>query len=280
MKGGARRGTVLGRLPLGFARSPLRDDRGELVLRANGLPKTVPCIDPKTVEYRPRMFDLFVDGKKAIAAVRKEFNKQQVDDWNAWCDTSIRKLLWSSSALGIFIYNQTRREFDFDQEKWVVLPNPPSEWTIYHYPHLAIVSLEKWKQARRRIGASRRDNPQTGKPWSRNELSATTLFSGTLVCDYCKKEITLFRSAGPHKSFYCGNGSYGIHGCKLRTSKSTRIVETAITNFLRENVISAAVIEKVLNLANGYLIELSKRPKMNIGLLKAEKRSLQPRSAI
>ncbi len=41
--------------------------------------------------------------------------------------------------------------------------------------------MEWFKSARKKLAAMRRNSPITGRKMSRNEKSATTLFSGTLL---------------------------------------------------------------------------------------------------
>jgi hypothetical protein len=84
----------------------------------------------------------------------------------------------------------------------------------------------------------RRRSPITGRTVSRNQRSATTLFSGTLLCGSCGREITLLRSADKYKVLGCLNGGTGSHGCTLSVSKSTRIVEKSLLGYIGDHLLT------------------------------------------
>src|SRR5205823_2832110 len=153
--------------------------------------------------------------------------------------------------------------YDWEQEKWVVVQNPRSEWEVYHDPDLAIVPLAQWKAARKRLAATRRKSPLTGRKPSRNEKSATTLFSGTLFCGSCGRELTLVRSAGKYKVMGCINGPTGKHGCALSTTKSTRIIEACLLGYLQDRILTEANIEGLVAWANTFLAEEARRPRVD-----------------
>jgi hypothetical protein len=102
--------------------------------------------------------------------------------------------------------NQTRREYNHETGKWTVVANLRSEWEIHHDSNLAIVPLDLWRAARRKLAGARRKSPLTGRQKSRNQRCATTLFSGTLFCQYGGAELTLCRSHGKCKQMSCLNG--------------------------------------------------------------------------
>ena len=108
-----------------------------------------------------------------------------------------------------------RREYDYEQDKYVTIKNPRSEWEIYKDPSLALVPKELWRAAWLKLLRTRKAHPLTGKKPSRNQNSATTLFSGTLFCESCGKELRLNRSAGKYKVMSCLSGSTGVHDCPL-----------------------------------------------------------------
>ena len=106
MKGAARRGTTLGKPSLGFTRRVHRDANGNVVYRPNGLPRHEPCIDPVTRPYRLMMFELFVEQDWSVYRIARHFNKLKVDGSDGWTGPAIKKLLWSPSAIGCFIWNR------------------------------------------------------------------------------------------------------------------------------------------------------------------------------
>jgi hypothetical protein len=217
---------------------------------------------------------LFVEKKWTPYKIAKHFNKQKLDGSESWTERALKLMLANPAYVGVFIWNRTRREFDYEQEKWVVVSNPRSEWEINIDRHLAIVQLKKWKAARRRLGEMRRESPLTGKKPSRNQMSATTLFSGTLFCGCCGKELRLYRSTKKYKSMFCLNGRTYSQGCELSTSKSTRIIEECLLGYIQEGIFTEDAINDLVQRANDYLAEESRKPRIDVRPLKSKAKKL------
>lgn len=275
MRGAARRGTCLGKLSLGFSRRVHRDEHGNIVYRPDGRPRHEPCHDPDTRPYRELAYELFLDRRWSTYKIAKHFNQLAVDGWRGWTATAIIGLLGSPSSVGIFIWNRNRQEYDWEAEKWITVRNPRSQWVVYYDPKLAIVSMERWRAARRRLSEIRRASPLTGRRWSRNQLAATTLFSGTLFCEYCGAELKLIRSTKDSKQIGCLSGHKGLHGCKLTSSKSTRIVEESLLRFLCDEILTKARVEKLVEQANAVIEQEALKPRINTVPQKAELRKLE-----
>lgn len=281
MKGAARRGTSLGKQSLGFTRRVHRDEHGQVVYRPDGRPRHEPCIDPLTKDYRALLYELYVDKKWSAYKISRHFNKLKVDDWNGWTESTIKKLLGSPTAIGIFIWNKTHQEYDLEEEKWIKVRNPRSEWEVHYDPDLAIVSLDHWRAARKRLAASRRASRLTGRKPTRNQVSATTLFSGTLYCEHCQREhhgdgeLKLIRSCGKYKQMGCLNGVQGTHGCPLSTSKSVKIIEDCLLAFLRDPLITEQRIRGELARSNAYLEREAAKPRVNTTPLHNKARKLE-----
>lgn len=275
MKGAARRRTCLGKPPMGFTRKLMRDTAGNPIVRPNGKPLFTWAVDDKSRGSAELLFDLFVDHKMSAYAITKQFNQQKIDGTDGWTESCIKKMLWNPAYIGVFIWNRTRREFDFDKEKYVKVQNPRSEWIVTYDPTMAIIKpLAKWCAARKRLAQTKR-KPSSRQPVSRNQQRATTLFSGTLVCADCGRELLLYRSAQQYKNMYCVNGRSGVHGCKLCTSKSTRVIEDCLLAFLRDTVLTEQSIDELVARANEHLKSLASRPKVNVTPLRSQIASLQ-----
>ena len=277
MKGAARRGTCVGKLGLGFTRRICRDANGQVVRRPDGRPRHTPCWDPETKPYRAEMFDLFVHKSWSPYRIAKRFNQFRVDGSNGWTGTSIKNLLAGIDAIGIFVWNRCHVEYDYDAEKYIKVENPKSEWEIYKDPNLAIVPKELWRAAWLKLLRIRKEHPLTGKKWSRNQNSATTLFSGTLFCEYCGTELRLNRSAGKYKVMSCLSGSTGVHDCPLTTSKSTQIIEDCLLGFLNNCLLTPQTIADLVQRANAFLEQEARKPQINTAPLKAKVRDYQGR---
>jgi DNA invertase Pin-like site-specific DNA recombinase len=269
MRGAARRGTCLGKLSLGFTRLAARDDRGNVLLGADDRPVYKPCVDPTTRDYRVLLYELFVEKCWSVYQITRHFNQLKVDGWDGWSQSAIRGLLRSPDAVGVFIWNRRRQEYDWEEERFVTVTNPRSQWEVYHDPALALVPIKLWAAARKRLAALRRKSLLTGRKPSRNQRSASTLFSGTLTCGYCGKELLLCRSAGKYKVMGCLNGLAGVQGCQLTTTKSTRIIETCLLRFLQDRLLTEKTVEKLVAHANEFLTQESGKPRVDTAPLRA-----------
>ncbi|NLF10038.1 MAG: hypothetical protein GX594_18975 [Pirellulaceae bacterium] len=277
MKGAAQRGTCLGALSLGFTRQVCRDSNGEIIHRPDGRPRHKPCIDPQTAPYRQMLYDLYVNKNWSGHKIAKYFNRLQVDGSTGWTCSSIKNLIKRPDAIGLFVWNRRRREFDYEQDKYVVVDNPRSEWVRYRDPDLVLVSAKLWRAAYKKLRRAGRTDLRTGRKLSRNQRSATTLFSGTLSCAYCGCELTLYRSNGKFKDMHCRNGALAAHGCLLSTSKSTKIIEECLLGHISDFILTQPVIEALVIRANLFLEEEARKPRVDVAPLKTEEKKLAAR---
>ena len=275
MGGASDRGTCLGKLPLGLTRRQKIDDAGNLMVGADQLPVYEPVIDPQTSPDRLQIFQLFVGQKWTAFKIARSFNDRKVDGWDRWSESNIKNLLWSPTAIGVFIWNKTRREYDWEEEKWVKVRNPRSQWKVMFRPELAIVPLELWRAARRKLAAMRRASPRTGKKPSRNENRATTLFSGTLLCNDCGEELKLIRSAAEYKQMGCLNGVMHSSDCQFRASKSVRVIEECLLGYLRNQLLTESVVEELVVRVNRLIEEQALQPCTDTGPQKAQVKQLR-----
>lgn len=271
MRGTARKGGSVGKPPLGFTLKLQRDQRGNILLGRNDRPKKEPCWDPATKDDAYRVFEWFAVQNRTPYWITKEFNRLKVDGWDGWTVAAIKKMLRNPAYIGVFVWNKTRREYDLDSERWVVVKNPRSEWEVYYNPKLAIIPMDWWRTTRRKLAATRRASRNTGRKPSRNEISATTLFSGALFCE-CKGEMKLIRSAGEYQQMGCLNGPIGAHGCKLTSSKSVRVIEDSLLRYLRDTVLTDASLEALVTKANAIVEQEASKPPVDTAMWKAEAR--------
>ncbi len=242
---------------------------------ADGQPIHEFCIDPVTAALRLRMYELYVSENWSCGKIARHFNEIRADGGDSWTQSSVRKLLGSPTAIGVFLWNRTRREYDAELDRWVVLRNPSSQWAWHFDRALSIVPLELWRAARRKLAHARKASPLSGRPQSRNELQPTTLFSGTLRCACCREELKLVRSTPAHKQLGSLNGINKIHGCRLSTSKSTRIIEECLLEYLRDTLLTKEVVVDLVERANRCLAEEAARPRINVAPLRQQVAALQ-----
>ena len=275
MKGAVSRGTCIGKLALGFTRQICRDENGNIIRRPDGSPRHKPCIDPETSPRRLEIFELYVTRNWSLNQIAKHFNTLKVDGSDGWTFSSIKKLLSGSDAIGIFEWGHEHREYERDLEKHVVSQNPESEWVTYEDPDLTIVPKSLWEAAQEKLEKQREAHPRTGKPWSQNQKSATTLFSGTLFCGYCKSEIKLNRSTKDKQVMACLHGPNCAHDCKLSSSKSVTIIEKCLLGYIEDFLLTESVIKDLVQRANVFFKQEARKPQVDTTPMKAEVRKKQ-----
>jgi len=278
MKGGARRFTCLGKQPLGFTRRILRDESGSVVRRQDGRPRHQPCWDPDTQNAAVMLFKLFYVKCKSPYRITQIFNRLKVEGWDRWTQKGIVELLHNPAYIGVFIWNKYRKEFNPETMKWEKKLNPHSEWEVYYNKHLALIPMEWWRGTQRKFAAMKGSKRSSSK-LSRNQVSANTLFSGTLFCDYCKAELKLVRSASSGKSLGCLHGVARSCGCKLTSSKSTKIIETCLLQFLKDVILTDAAVSNLVDRTNAYIQEEETKPLVNVAPLKADARKIKEKIA-
>ena len=271
MKGGARRRTVLGKLPLGYTKKHLRDEAGQVVRRPNGKPLSEPAIDPESAKLAHEIFDLYTVKLWSPFRIAKYLNRSLADGTDTWTESSVKKILKNPACIGVFIWNRTRREFDYETEKWTKVENPKSEWIVNYEPDVAILPMDLWRATQRRRSQSKGKKRKR----SRNQRSATTLLSGTLHCGYCGKELTLFRSGDKYKNMHCTNGTIGAHGCQLSSSKSTRITEECVLSYIKEVVLNEQAVQDLIEEANAHLRLLAARPAVDVAPIQSRMNELR-----
>ena len=276
MQGAIRRGTCTGKPPLGYTRIVHRNEAGAIICGPDGLPKYEYCIDPVTREHALLAWDLFTQKKWSPYRIAKHFNQIKVEGDDGWTGNGIRMLLQNEMFIGLVIRNRTHLEWDLETSKNVAESNPPEEWEMRQQPGLRLISDETWCISMGMLNAARKKCNRAGKPLSRNQRSASTLFSGTLMCGYCGKELYLGRSAGTYKVMACLDGCRGVHGCKLTTSKSVRIIEESLLGYLKEMLTESTLAELVEH-ANEFLAAEARKPIIDVKPLQAQLRGLQAR---
>ncbi|HEX3658537.1 MAG TPA: recombinase family protein [Pirellulales bacterium] len=260
--GAARRRTCTGKLILGLTRRIVRDEAGDPVVRSTGGFKYRPAIDPSSSRWLLKLFELYVVKLWPVRKICRYFNEHRVEDWDGWTPRGIAQLLVNPAVIGVFIWNKYHPDMDLETGKPIKVRNPRSQWEVYYNPKVAIIPMEWWRAARRRAAETRAKSPLTGHRRTRNTEHPTTLFSGTLFCGYCEdSELKLNRSAGPDKAMACLNGPNNAKQCKLKSQKSTAIIETALLGFLLEHVLTDACLEKLLHDVNEHIRRKVRRPR-------------------
>lgn len=275
MKGGHGRNTCLGKPPFGFTRKIKTDAAGRPMCHSDGKPIHELCWDPDNIEHAKRIFEMFCIEKWSLSRIAKKLNSDRVANWDGWTSGGVRKILWNPAFIGVFVWNRFRREYDPDTDRYERVLNPRKEWVVRFEKDLAVIPLDLYRAARRRLAEIRRNDPRTGKTRSRNQFAATTLFSGTLFCRDCENEIKLIRSTAKYKQMGCINGADGKHKCTLKSSKSTRTIECCLLKHLTEFVFADSTVDHLVGIANSYIDQERVKPRTDVTAKQAEARSLK-----
>jgi hypothetical protein len=115
MKGAAGRGTCTGKPPLGRTRRVCRDSEGRIVRRQNGSPRHTTCVDPETQGFVEEAFECYAIKLESRDKISRDWNMRKVDGSTGWTPSAIRKILSNPAYVGVFIWNKTRMEFDWEE---------------------------------------------------------------------------------------------------------------------------------------------------------------------
>jgi DNA-binding CsgD family transcriptional regulator/DNA invertase Pin-like site-specific DNA recombinase len=277
MEGAARRGTCIGRLGFGFTRCLLRDADGRVIRNHEGDPLHGTAQFPAYIAIRREICDAFANQNMSEGKIALQLNQRHAADWDRWTARGINGILKSPANLGVFINNRYHAEIEeYEDEKGelrerqIKIENPRSEWVVAYDPSLAVISLDLWRKIRRKLAARHPRKRCSFRRASRNQNCATTLFSGTLFCEHCGRELTLSHSDKRYRSMYCPNGHTAKGGCKLKTNKTVTIIENALLTFLLNHILTEEAVGALVVKANDYIAELTAQPPAELGTLRAE----------
>lgn len=263
----------IGRLPLGYGRKPLRDRNGNVLMKPDGGCKTQRCFDPETKAGAELMWELFYVKKWSTYRIAVEFNRLRIDGGESWSDNSITQMLLNPAYIGLFIWGRTTKEFNWKTQRYEIVNRPWQNWVWYYDPELAIVPKAWHVYARNKLVKSRVDKSDPKKRKHPERLPAT-LLSGTLECGYCGRVLTLCRSTDKYKSLCCLDGLYGKHGCQLKVSKSTAIIERRLLRLIHDSVLTTDNLAKLIAAGNAYLAQLARLPRQDEKPLRARAKKL------
>jgi DNA invertase Pin-like site-specific DNA recombinase len=270
--GALRRGTVMGRVPIGIKAVPTMDAAGNPLRRGSGRAISNYAIDETHRPVVELLATKLVDERMSLGKIGKEFNQLRIAGRTAWCAGIIVKILRNHLYVGINIFHRIQHVRDPVTGKITLKEYPRREWKVKRIRETQIFSWKRWKAIQARLDELRALSPKTGKKVSRNSVYPSSLLSGILYCGYFGRELVLYRSdkARGFRQFFCRNGRHGMHGCQLKTSKSARVIEESILNYVRAKVLTPQRIEGLVVQINHLVREEAAKPRTDVDpLLKA-----------
>jgi hypothetical protein len=235
-------------------------------------PIMVPTICPEDMAHVIQAAKWFGDQFKSYKWIARQFNAMKVAGRMAWTCKHIKTMLECPVYIGVVIYNRTHTVLDEETGELTIEDNPRSEWVIRVAPELKAWDDELWKKVRRRAAWVRDRAPNTGRQYHRGEVHPAALLSETLECGSCHQRMQLIRSdtRNDSRQYGCTNGSGHVKGCKYSSSKSARIVDSAVLAWVREHVLTEENFAALVERANFHLAEEAKRPRINVEPLRKQ----------
>ncbi len=201
-----------------------------------------------------RIFEEVVQGR-GFARIAKGLNADGIPSPRAgagWAMTGVRELVFRDLYRGRIVWGKTRW-VDRGGTK-VKQDRPESEWLVVEAPPLRIVDDELWAAAHARLDRTRQTYVlrSGGRLYGRPEsgIESTYLLTGFLECDVCHGGMSAsWRSGqrGERRAYYRCNTHRARPGmCENALTIPTRALETAILRTLRDDVLTADVLEEVV----------------------------------
>jgi len=127
-------------------------------------------------------------------------------------------------------------------------PVPESEWTVKHFPELAIVTTEQWERVRSVIDSRKQIGILRMAGAAKRDRSAPiSLFSGLLFCDECGNPFVVAGHSRPNgRSLMCKSYRYERQKCSCSLGVDeplleTRLIEHLVTQILAQKPLDSAV---------------------------------------
>lgn len=263
----------MGRMLFGYGRRPRKDENGNILRKRNGAAKTERCFALETKESALFMWELFYVKRWSTYQIAQEFNRLRIDDWDGWSDKSIECMLINPGYIGLFIWNRTTKEFNWDTQKFETVNNPWTKWKWEYNPELALVP-KAWHVYARNVLVKPKKDP-TRKKRRQSQRMPATLFSGTLVCGYCGSLITMCRSTPKYKNMGCKWGMARKYGCKLFASKTTATIEKTLLDVIHDRILTKDRLVGLVEAANKYLAQELSKPKLDLQPLRRRAKALK-----
>lgn len=274
MEGAAADKQVLGRPPFGYTRAVKRDVNGNVVTGNKGEPVHVWALDPEASVWAYEIFRLAIVEKWLPYKIAQHLNTQKIDGWDGWEPSGVINILVNPVYIGLFIWGRTTKEYNHETGKHGVIKRPWKQWTVTYDKSLAMIPKSWHVQLRKKY---EKDRPGRPAPKRLPDRVAVTLFSKALKCGYCGGDIKLTRSntKSDYRALYCPNGGKCARGCKLKASKSVRIIEKCLLNYIHTYLLTEEAMLELVERANTYLVAEAAKPKASAAAEKAQLRQFE-----
>lgn len=225
-------------------------------------------VNPDAAAVVVWIFERFVDGW-GLRRIARNLNARAIPAPRAvrWSGSTIGVILGNERYLGLNVWGRLSKVY-IDGTKTLV-ENPDTEWTRKERPDLRVVPQELWDAVQKRRAANERSGLRPGGA----RAAAKYLLVGVSRCAECGSPMRGHsRKAGP--LYVCAaRREHGADACSNTVVRPTRVVDAAIVDWVRREVLSEDVISAIL-------IELRARLRERMAERPAETARLEERRAL
>ncbi|MEI8197585.1 MAG: recombinase family protein, partial [Phycisphaerae bacterium] len=260
-QGTARRGTSLAKPPFGLKLTPASDANGNPIYGSKGKRLNKWTRDENFVWALELLAKLFVDARRSIGKIAKEFNRQRIGGKVCWKSSTIRGMLRNYAYVGIMVANRIRTVRDSVTGSTTNHMSPRKEWIVRRNRDTQIWTWKRWKEIQKRLTLVHECRPGGRKPGIKNQVYPSTLFSGILCCGYDGSDLILGRGGDAINYYSCGHHPTNAYGCGLTTYRQVSRVEASILGYVRDTLLTEDRLAGLVEAANRYLAQEAARPR-------------------
>ena len=222
---------------LGYKLEPAVDPQGRPLFGKDGERLNMKVVEDSEKEHVLNAFRLFGIHHWSSGRIARLFNEGTVAGMQAWQPGSIRDLCGGTPTSASRSTRRTYQLRDPETGKVTIKQRARKDWrraSVETSSDRAMGAVENGSEATPSVsrGIYEKQAAEDGR------IVTDDLYPNVLirpVCGSCGNRLILGRS-GKYASFFCINGTHGMHGCGLKGYKSVGIVETAVLDVLKNRL--------------------------------------------
>ena len=231
LEGRALAGYATGNVPYGYQTVPELDKWGRSI--GNRIE-----IHEGEAEIIRRIFGEYLEGH-SLGTIATRLNREEIPSPRA--GTRHKRWGWGPSTIRAMLYNERYAGvWRFKERQWVKVPGTNrrvprdrdvSEVIKTERPDLALIDADVWHKVEQRLEAVRGRYVKDG-----TQMRTNYLFSGLLVCDCCKRPLTIV--GGSHSRYYRCTTSRSDKKCENARHIKEGQVRTRILDAIKQRLAS------------------------------------------
>jgi site-specific DNA recombinase len=236
-------------------------------------------INDQQAEIVRDIFRRYAEGQ-GVAGIAKELNARSIPSPHAgrrgsgsWSPSCIWAILRRTRYHGLLVWGRHAKTYRGGTK--VRVPLPEDQWVKVEAPELKIVPDALWEAVQQRMEQSRR---MTGRAGSRG-AKPRYLLTGYTRCSECGGPIQVSNGKSGQKVIKVYGCSWyrnrGDAVCKNTVRRPVDAVDEAVVGWLKENVLSEALVAETLREVRRRLTQRAKESSSEIPELEREVRRLK-----